>query len=290
MKWSTGVTVVVVFLFLGGIGSADDREWEEANSLLTKASGLEAFPPDESPKFHLQVNFVFRNTTRGNVPGTFTRHYVQPEHWSDELTAGNFRQSRVRIDKQIWTSKSADFVPLQVDFLFHALFSTSFRMTNSDAVGKVHNRKLDHTDARCIEFQAIVGRSSTPGELCVERDRGAVVYWKYGTREIWYSQYVPFAKAIRPSHLVVAERGETIVEADVTYTEAPELTAESFSPLENAEITDVCSTSRPLMAKDAPEPLYPPGFSRNQFPGRVVVKAEVDENGRVVKAAVVETV
>jgi len=290
MSLSTGLTAGVLLLLLGGSCIADDRDWEEANSLLVKASGLEAFKPEEQPKFHLRVKFVLHNTSQGTVEGTYARDFVQTDHWSDELTAGDFRQSRVRIDKQVWTSKNADFVPLPVDFLFNALFTTSFRMTNSDAVDKVHNRKLDDIDARCIEFRSVQGRSSTAGELCVERDRGAVVYWKYGTREIWYSQYVPFASAIRPTHLMVAERGVTIVEGDVNYVEAPELTAGSFSPLENAEITDVCSTIRPVMPKHAPEPLYPPGFSRRQFPGRVIVKAEVDENGRVIKAAVVETI
>jgi len=224
------------------------------------------------------------------LKGTFVRDFVLPEHWSDELTLGDFRQNRVRIDKKIWTAKNADFSPLQVDFLFQALFTTSFRMTAADSVNRVHNRKIEGLEARCIEFQATVGRSSTPGELCVERDRGALIYWKFGTREIWYSQYMPFAGAVRPMHLAISEQGTPSVEADVSYTEVPELTADGFLPLKNAEITDVCSTSRGLMAKSAPEPMYPPSLSRRQFPGRVTVKLEVDENGHVTKAAVVESV
>ena len=78
---------------------------------------------------------------------------MAPERWADRLEIGDFRQERVRIEKQIWTKKSDDFV----DLLFKALFTTTFRMAQSDVVNRVHNRKLEGTEARCIEFRNMVG-------------------------------------------------------------------------------------------------------------------------------------
>jgi TonB family protein len=271
-------------------GVAEDRDWEQANSLLVTASGLEAFKPDQHPKFHLRADFVFHRTSEGKLKGVYYRDFVLPERWSDELVVADFRQSRVRIDKKIWTRKTADFVPVQVDTLFRALFTTTFQMVQSDIVDRIHNRKVEGIDARCIEFHNVVGRSTTPGEICVDRAGGQVVYWKYGNREIWYSQYSPFGSAVRPMRFVVAEDGGTSVEADISYSESSELGPDTFVPLQDAEVSDVCTTSRAPIAKDAPDPMFPSILSRRQFPKGVVIKAEIDENGHVTKEAVVESV
>jgi hypothetical protein len=205
----------------------------------------------------LTVKVLLQHTTKGKLAGTFDRDYMAPERWADRLEIGDFQQERVRIEKQIWTKKSHDFVPLQVDLLFKALFTTTFRMAQSDVVNRVHNRKLEGTEARCIEFRNMVGRNSTDGEICVDRAAGTVVYWKYGRIEIWYSNYVPFSDRVRPSHFAVAEQGIPSVEGDVTYTLASELSADSFSPLKDAEVQDVCSTSRALIAKQTRDPFFP---------------------------------
>jgi len=57
------ITRILLAILLTSCCSAEDRNWEEANSLLVKASGLEAFKPDAPPKFHLRVSFVFRHTS-----------------------------------------------------------------------------------------------------------------------------------------------------------------------------------------------------------------------------------
>ena len=44
----------------------------------------------------------------------------------------------------------------------------------------------------------------------------------------------------------------------MTYTLASELSADSFSSLKDAEVQDVCSTSRALIAKQTPDPFSRP--------------------------------
>jgi TonB family protein len=282
---------VLILLFLVAAAFTEDREWEEANSLLSKASELETFKPDERPRFHLNASFTFHHTDKGTLKGTYQRDYVAPEYWGDQLEVADlYKQERVRIEKQIWTRKSNDLTPLQADLFFRALFTTTFSMTRSDVVDRVHNRKLDGVESRCVEFHSVVGHKSTDGEICVDRAASTVSYWKYGDREIWYSQYGAVASRLRPSHIVVAEQGHTSVEADLKYTIANELKPESLSPLKDAEMSDVCSSTRSLSRKNSPEPFFPPGMSRAQFRNPVVViRAEVDETGRVQKAAVIES-
>ena len=282
--------VLLLALLTWTAGNAEDQNWEQANMLLVKATELETFKPDPHPKFQINVKFVFHHTSEGNLQGTYVRDFVLAERWKDEIVVGKFVQSRVRIDKQIWTKKTEEFAPIQVDTLFKALFSTKFQMVQSDIVDRVHNKKLDNVEGRCIEFHNVVGNSRTAGEICVDRVGGQIVYWKYGSREIWYTDYANFEGALRPMRFVVNEENNKSIEADVKYAEAPELTSNAFAPLQSAEITEVCNDSRGVIRKDAPDPMFPPSLSRRQFPQDVVVKAEIDETGHVTKAAVVESV
>ena len=282
-----GLALLTVTL---GSAFAEDRNWEEANALLTRASELEVFKADETPKYRQVATFIFHHTNKGTLKGTYQCDYLSPERWRDEITVADvYQQQRVRIEKQTWTKRSTDLTPLQVEQFLHALYTTSFRMSSSDVVNRVHKRKLDGAENRCIEFSNVVGHSSTDGEICLDQATSTVSYWKYGDREIWYSQYVPVAGRVRPSHLVVAEKGNTSVEADLTYTLNNELTPESFAPVADAEVSEVCNSTRPLQRKSSPEPYFPPGLSKNQFKGPVVVRAEVDGTGHVQKAAVIES-
>jgi TonB family protein len=289
-QWALTIVWIWLTVLAAYMSAVEDRNWEDANVLLVKASNLEAFSSDHSPKFRLHVNFIFQHTAKGKRDGTFIRDFVSPEHWSDELILGDFHRSRVRIDKKIWTTKNDDFMPLQVDLLFQAVFTTSFLMTVSDSVDRLRNRKIDGVETRCVEFQNILGRLVTPGELCVDRSSGSLAYWRYGTREIWYSQYAPFASALRPLRIVVAQKGLTTIEAQLTYTESPELSADSFQPIKDGAVTDTCSNARELIVRSAPEPMHPRNIARRELHPVVTVKAEVDEAGRVIKDAVVEPV
>ena len=280
---------LLIVLFFVGAAFPEDMNWEEANGLLVKATELQTFAADQRPKYRLSVKLSFLHTNKGTLTGTYGRDYVAPELWADRLEVGDFRQERVRIQKQGWTKKSYDLPPLQVDHFFKALNTTTYQMAQSDVVNRLHNRKLEGEEVRCIEFRNAVGRNSVEGEICVNRSAGTVSYWRYGKREIWYSHYVPFAGRVRPSHFIVAEASVTSVEADVTYELANALSAESFSPLKDAEMSDICSNSRALIAKSNPEPLFPKTLSRAQFRGPVVLRVEVDETGHVVKEAVIES-
>ena len=67
---------------------AEDRNWEEANQLLVRASDAETFQP-EQPKFHLTVKVLLQHTTKGKLAGTFDRDYMAPERWADRLEIGD---------------------------------------------------------------------------------------------------------------------------------------------------------------------------------------------------------
>ena len=282
------ISMLLIPVFLVGTCFSEDRWLEEANQLLVKASDAEAFSPET--KFHLTANILLQHTTSGKLSGTYARDYVGPQLWADQIEVGDFRQERVRIEKQIWRKKNQEFVPLPVDLFFKALLTTSFLMGPTDVVNRIQNRKVEGTEARCVDFRSTAGQASTDGELCVDKVAETVTYWKFGKLEIWYSNYAPFAGKVRPSHFAVAESGSTVVEGDAAYALANQLTAASFAALQNVEAENVCTTVRALVPKQTPDPFWPRAMSRTQYRGTVVIRAEVDETGHVRNGAVVESV
>jgi hypothetical protein len=70
MKQRALAIVCIWLIALATYMNAEDRNWEDANVLLVKASNLEACS-DHAPKFRLHVNFVFQHTAKGKMEGTF---------------------------------------------------------------------------------------------------------------------------------------------------------------------------------------------------------------------------
>ncbi len=278
-----------VFL-AAGLLSAEDSLRHEANVLLLKASDLSSFKSGERPQLNMQVQFVVRQANNADAKGTYLQESASAEKWRYEILFGGFHEIRVRLEKRIWTKKNTDFVPLPVETLSRALFTTRFLMVQSDVVKRLQNRKVNGVEARCIDFENIVGSKKENGQICIERATGVVIYWQYGQREIWYSNYLPFAGKLLPRHITAAQGAFYSLEADVIYNEVKSFPSDAFTPLVDAEITDVCTNSRPPILKHAPDPVYPPSLRRGAFKGKMVVEVEIGEDGHVKKEAIVQTV
>ncbi len=58
------IAVLIALTLAVGAAFAEDREWEEANTVLRKASDLETFK-GEKPRFHQKATFLFHHTDKG---------------------------------------------------------------------------------------------------------------------------------------------------------------------------------------------------------------------------------
>jgi len=281
---------MLAVLFAAFPSLAEDKAREEANILFLNASDLATFKPSERPRYHLEVHFTFHRPNRPDIHGTFVRDYDSPEQMHEELEFGDFRLNRVRMQNHIWTRKNDDFVPMPIEELWRALNTTTFRMSSTDVVKRVHDHKIGGVEGRCVDFENIYGNSKQDGQICVEKNIGAVIYWKYGNREISYSDYSQFVGKVRPRRFTIVEGGLDSIVADAKYTEIEAFPPDAFAPLADAESTDVCTSSRGPIVKFSPDPDYPGSIPRGLYKGKVIVDVKVAADGHVENEAVVQTV
>jgi TonB family protein len=258
--------------------------------MLLKASDLGTFKVGEQPKVRVRANFSFHRPDAQEVKGIYVRELESAEKWRNELQFGDLRSTRVRNGNQVWTHENFDFMPIAVEELLHALFTSTFRMAAADVVKRVHDRKINGIDTRCVEFESIVGKTMENGQICVQKDTGLVTEWQYGKRITTYSDYSSFAGRMKPRHITIEFESNNTVVADVSYDEVTAFDSETFKPLADGEVSDVCTTSRGPIAKYAPNPVYPLTVPSGAYKGKVVVDIKVGPDGHVQNAAIAETV
>lgn len=285
-KWP--IALFLVFLVMAPV-RAEDKAREEANMMLLKAADLETFKVGEAPKFRLEVHFSFLREGKEQASGTYLREVDTGALWHEDLQFGAFKYNRVRINKQIWTRQNYDFVPLPVEGLWGALQITNSRLADSVVVKRIKDRKIGDVNARCIEYENVQGNEKGEGQICVQADIGYVIYRQYNDRASTYSQFSPLGSKVRPRRVNVDfGTGDTLA-ADVNYVQVDSFDPAGFQPIINGEVSSVCVTSRPPIAKYAPDPVYPLDMKHSGYKGKVIVDVKVAADGHVLNTAVVQS-
>jgi TonB family protein len=284
-------TLAAAFLicFLVAPLQAEDKTREEANEMLRKASDLETFKPGEAPKFRFEVRFTFLRQGKEEARGLYTRETDSAALWHEELEFGKFRYHKVRIKRQVWTRQNSDFIPLVVEGLWGALYPTRSILAVSMTVKRIKNRKINGTEARCIEYESVEGKYEETGQICVQANTGYVIFRQFGTQRITYSDFSPLGSRVRPRHFELDLGATDAVVADVNYRLVEKFDPVGFEPIVDGEVSDVCTTSTPAVAKFAPDPVYPLTVPRGAYKGKIVVDVKVAPDGHVLNDAVAQS-
>ncbi|HLK81569.1 MAG TPA: energy transducer TonB [Xanthobacteraceae bacterium] len=280
----------VVFLILSMLGPAraEDTAREQADLLLLKATELEKFKPDEAVKYRREARFALVRPGMSDIKGTYVILHDTSTRWREDTEFGAFSFRQLRVSAQVWTKKNNDFTPLPVEEFWRAVNNTGFRMTNADVVKRVHNRKIEDVETKCVDFEMVRGKETEDGQICANGDPGLVVYWRYGTREVFYSEYSEFAGALRPHHIRIVFAGTDSIVADVSYARIDDFGTDAFVPMVDAESRRYCSSSQPAILEHAPDPVRP--RTSSAYKGVVIVDVKIGTDGRVEKAEVAQTV
>jgi TonB family protein len=288
MKVCRMVVLLILFALAAKLSYADDQARIEANLILRKASDLETFNPGGGPQFRLEVRFSFLRQEKEVAKGTFTREFESPVLWHENLEFGDFRYHKVRIRKQIWTSQNYDFVPMPVQGLWGGLYWTNFGLPASDIVKGIRNRKIGIIPARCVEIERVVGNEKDSQEVCVQADAGYVIYGQFGGKRYSYSDFSPVGPRVRPRRITIDFNEVEKIVAEVNYNEVERFDPAGFEPIVGGEVRDVCTATRPPVAKSAPDPKYPPNVQRGYY-GKIEMELKIDQDGRVLNAAVLQS-
>ncbi len=281
-------TTLFLILVAATAAVVEDTAREQAELLLLKASELEKFQPDAAVKYRREADFTFVRPGMPDVKGAYVILHDSATHWREDTEFDGFSFRQLRVASQIWTKKNNDFTPLPVEEFWRAVNNTSYRMTNANVVKRVHDRKIGEVETKCVDFETIRGRETEEGQICANKDPGTVVYWRYGTREIFYSEYSDFAGALRPDHIKVVFAGMDSIVADVSYSQVDSFQSDVFVPMVGAESRRYCSSSQLAVLKHAPDPVRPPMSSA--YKGIVIVDVKIGTDGHVEKAGIAQTV
>jgi TonB family protein len=277
----------ILFILLGTSAlHAEDKAREEANIILLKASDLETFKLNEAPKFHLEVHFSFVRPKDAEITGVYTREIDAPYLWHEELEFGLYKFHRVRIRKQIWTRSNSDFAPMPVQALWGGLFHTSFQLNETDVVKRVHDRKLNGIDVRCIEVETVRGQDKDEKQICVQKDNGYPVFWENTDMQVSYSDFSPIGPKVRPHRIAIDFEGMEKLVADVKYDEVEKFDPAGFEPIIGGEVADVCVTSTSPAEKYAPDPVTSLTLRHGTNKGKMITDVLVGPDGTVLNATV----
>jgi TonB family protein len=284
-KW----LMALAFALVATCSHAQDQERLEANAILNKASGLETFEQGERPKFRFEAQISFLHNGKEEAKGSYARELDTPALWHEDLEFGKFIYRKVRIKNQIWTRQNYDFIPAPIEGLWRAWGPITFRLPDTTVVKGIKNRKLGGGEARCVDYADIRGNDKEEGQFCVQADTGYRVYAEYSGRSAFYSEFAPIGPRVRPRHIEL-DFGETEkIIADVNYRLVDKFDPVGFEPIVDGEVSEVCSTSRPPVAKESPNTVYPLMAKHSGYKGKIVIDVKVGPDGRVMNAAVAQS-
>jgi TonB family protein len=285
-KWPVAIILVILSTTCS---FAEDKNVMEANSILLRAADQETFKVGEAPKFRLEVRFSYFRQGKEEAKGLYVRETDSAVLWHEDLEFGNFNYQRARIRKQIWTRQNHDFVPLSVRELWAALNPTGSVLSRTAIVKRIKNRRIDSVEARCVEYEDIHGNDKTEGHFCVQSDTGYLVYWESDKWTISYSEFSPLGQKVRPRRIVLDFNGTDKIVADVNYRLVDKFDPTGFEPIVGGEVSELCLTSRPPIAKYAPDPVYPLTVQRGLYKGKIIVDVKVAPDGHVLNDAIAQS-
>jgi hypothetical protein len=269
---------IFLILFVATVSRAQDKAQMEANAILL-----------EAPRFRLEAQFSFLREGKEIAKGAYSREFESAALWHEELEFGQFKYRKVRIKRQIWTKQNADFIPPAAEGLLGAFNLTTSHLVDTEVVKRIKDRKIEGVEARCIEYENIVGKDKEQGQICVQSDTGYVIYRQYGERATTYSQFSSLGSKVRPHHFTIDFVGSDKLVADVNYREVEKFDPSGFEPIVDGEVQNVCTTSRPAVPKFTPGAVNSFDVKRGVYKGNVTVDLKIGPDGHVVNAAVEET-
>lgn len=286
-----GVFVALVLVTAAAATSFEDLDLRaKANALLVQAQKLAVFDPDVTKTpFHESVSFLFFGLIDGDQKGTFVRDWASKEQWRSKWEVPDYQEINVRNGGQIGERATAEFEPLRILQLKSALPPVPVLLGENDLVKKLELETVNGLAARCIKFEAVRGRDRVNCEVCVNAANNTLLRWSDEQREIDWTDYIPFGEKFYPRHLVVKEHGNKIIEAEIEFRDAPDVSPRKFEMPSDMRLHKACEHfSEPIVTKQE-SPIHPRHAWTLRVNAVVVVEVRVGVEGKVDAAQIIET-
>lgn len=281
--------LTATLVLVAGAWAGDDLQ-AEANALLVSTQKTSVIPIGGAPMpFHEKVTFRLRGMTTGDADGTFVRDFASKEHWRWKFEMPGYLEMEVRDGSRIGERRSSDFEPVRLRQLRASLPPVVVGLDSSDVVKKISRSKLHGVDVRCIEYENIRGQNHVKGQLCVDPASSTLMRWRRDELDKEWFDFVPLGDRLYPKHVLVRENDREIIEAEVEFREAQDLTPETFQVPSDMTVRKACEHLIPPVRISGEPPQYPMRVFNGAPTGTVVVQVIIGTDGRVKADQVLET-
>ncbi len=298
MRFGMKAVQVAAFMCLGLCAVlAEDTKREEADALLRRAQEASCTMGASHPSYEESGTLIFLGLVNGDEKGTLRKQWADHDNHVEEIRDGDYQQLVIRKDGKWYRHENAKFTPLRITQLWTLMPPFCVRLTSEDFVRKLKDHRVGDSDARCVEYDTIRGKSKIPHEVCLDKTSAAMLSYSstYHNGEeyvyLWNS-YSLFDGRLLPHHAelreLVSAKGldRKIIEANFDYSSA-KLTPASIVVPDGVQQDHVCRTKLPPSLKSSPDPIFPPGVAKRNM--TVVLRIIVGIDGTVHDSQVVET-
>lgn len=288
------INSIVVMVLLGVESVAAVPSSEElkanANALLVQAQKVAVFVPnvDREP-YHERVSFLFSGLVQGDQRGTFVYDFRSKELWRWKWELPGYQEINVRNGKQVGERETNEFEPVRISQLRWALPPFYVILGENDVPKKIAPEKVNGQDAQCIQFEAVRSRDHFDRQVCLDVGNHTMLRWSDERREIEWTDYVPFKDRFYPQHVTVKEHGNKIIQAEIEFQAASDLSPSAFEIPSDMRTRKACEhLTRPIVIKRV-EPEYPKRIGVRSLDADVVIEVKVSVEGKVDEAQITET-
>jgi Gram-negative bacterial TonB protein C-terminal len=244
---------LLVFLLVSCISFGQDLQLrQQAVSLLERANAVSVSP--NFPSLERTVTFRVLDSATGPQQGTFTREVVRGSGRRDEVTFGSFHMLNVYTQGQLATVRTSELLPPAPADALRLTPINLVRFDDEDVIYAINDSVTGGHPARCIEFNTIVGETNENNELCVDSNNGTLIREKIGDQLIENGDFFSFAGALIPGKIGYSYGGVPKLEITQTMTALDHPAPDILATPPNAEIRQICKTSRRAFGQYMPQP------------------------------------
>jgi hypothetical protein len=242
---------LLTLLVLSQLNYAQDvKVRERGEHLLERANQVSSSP--HLPNLERIDTFrVF--TDSGVKEGSFSRVVVQGTGRRDEYTFGDYHLLNVWTQKQVAVVGGGSILPAEIVNVLQITPIYLVRFDGEDVIHAITDRRVNGSDAHCIEFDTVKGEKTYNNELCMDIATGVLVLEKVDGKLIENSDFFAFAAALIPGKINYTFSGVR-TEITQTMTAITDAAPNVLTAPENAQMHGLCTTYRRPFGLSMPQP------------------------------------
>ena len=238
--------------------------------------------------FHLKATYVATGDTEFTGNGTYEKWWQSKDNWRTEATLGDYRYVGIRKAGVTRFYSTSDYVPLRLRQAMGAVLVRIAPDISSSREWQIQHTKLSGVDLCVLSSKYLCGDASNKPQ-CMDQDYftsgGVLRIRREAVIITMYNGFYPFQSLVIPRSITLAVAPTPMLTISITALEP--LGPEEKMLSDAASVPKTLQPAMPHIGVIGAKPLsqvspkYPSAASLQRTQGTVVMRASIDENGKV---------